>query len=240
MNLLQLFTSFYIRFRGDVIIPPVGDPEFGIFRSYANEAISNWATVPDLMWSQLWSSLQTSGEGDSVYTTTKTAYAAPSDMQRPGGFVRLTGTSSPTSQWPVVPVINPSAVQIQAFNNTYAYFTGDPNNGFICNIITGNVPASQSLTIDYPYYKQPTYFVNPTDVTEMPDPTYIIDWALAQRYLNTNLINKYQIMDASATQNLQDMINIEFSGTNYNGMKMKDPLGSGFGVRSSNIGRIRL
>ena len=237
MNNKQLFTSYYMRYRGDSNIPNTSasgtsvDPEYTIFTSFANDAIRQWAAKPDTFWNELWLTLQTNGgDGDTSYVSGKTSYIAPSNFARPGGYLKCYDPAN-TSSYFLIPLIQPSEAQIQAPSASYYYFLGDQNNGFTMVFNPSSALATGiNWKFDYLYYTTPTYITDDNSIPQMSNPQYIINYALAMRFQNARNWTAFQTFyDGQATQNLQDMVNANDMGTNYNKWRMQDPTGGGFG-----------
>lgn len=217
----ELFNEYYVLYRGDNDIPATSDAEFAIAVSNANAGIRRWLHVDNVFWNELYTTLQTSSTATSpmkTFVNGTTNYATPSDMLYPGGFVILTDPSGNTLN---IPCLSPEQQQIQAPGSVYSYFVGDPNNGFTL-VLQGLANQNVAWTIDYVYYKHPTYIVDGTTIPQMADPAYIIHFMLAQRFRASRNWPAYQTALKDAEEALKGMQNANSSGTNYNSWDLND------------------
>lgn len=238
----DIFVEYYNLYRGDGSTPTTSDPEYTIALRNANNAINNWAGDPGVLWNELWSlnSLSTDGDkqitGSIVTTGGQTSfqankqYAAPSDMKKPGGFILLTNpTSLATTQ---IQLYQPWEIQNLDPNTAAAFFVGDPNNGYTLNLqgtYLGDT-SWENASIDYVYYKIPTQMTTGTDVPEMSNTEFMVNWMLAQRYRNSMQWPAYQTAMRDAQNALKEMEVTNTSGTNFNPWSLKDPNASHVGV----------
>ena len=224
MNTYQLFSSFYRKYRGDAQIPDSTDPEYQIFLGYANDAIQDWRQTDGVLWNELYNTAASS-DAQLVVTPANSKYTAPSDMDFPGGNIKVSSGGGSFSS--LVPVIEPYEALAQATVSNYSYFTGDPNNGFTLNYSVSGLPNG-TFTIDYPYYKLPITLVSQNDIPEMRDPMFIVWYALRERLENSRN-SLWQKADENANKCLQQMVIRNAMGTNYNGWTIQDSQGGGFG-----------
>lgn len=232
MNFGQMFASYYVKYRGVGDVPGQSDPEFSIFSQFANDAIQFWRTQDGVLWNELFNTAKNS-DATTIITTGVTTYKAPSDMDFPGGYIKVFRPTS--TDFTLIPLIQPQAAQIQAANSNYAYFTGDPNNGFILNYNPGNPAPMENYTMDYDYYKVPTPLVNFSDVPEMRDPMLCVWYALRERLENSRN-TLWQKADIELSRSMANMEVKNAMGTNYNQWTYMDSQGGGFGNPSINSG----
>ena len=180
MTLDQLFAAFYTQYRVEATTPLSTDPEYIIFTSLANEAINRWAHYDNTFWKELFDTAQVDGSADLTITSGTVQYTAPDNMQEAGGFIRLYDTNGVTQRR--IPILEPQDAQFKSDLMSYAYFTGDSNNGFLLNLNPVPDTAILGLNIDYVYYKKPTLLVSGNDVPEMSEPYFIVHRALASRF----------------------------------------------------------
>jgi hypothetical protein len=182
----NIFALFYTLYRAESVLP-VGaglpaaswDDEYIIAMRFANEAVGYWATYDNTYWRDLFETNLNDGSGDQTLSTGVNAYLAPDNMKECGGFIKIKDSTGASIK--NIPIIEPQDVQFRSDTGSYAYFTGDPNNGFTLNI-GGTVDSSlNGKSIDYVYYKKPTEFESGSDVTECPDAEFIVHRALAWR-----------------------------------------------------------
>ena len=177
----DIFEQYYTLYRGESNTPASTDDEYLVALNLSKEAITRWANYDGTYWKELFTTAQTNSTGGVVTVTAGTSsYAAPTAMREAGGFVKLKDADGYTVQ--SYQILEPEQVQFRNENATYAYFTGDPNNGFTLHLNPAPDASLDGLSIDYTYYKKPTYFTTGTDKTEMADPMFIVHRMLANRF----------------------------------------------------------
>lgn len=198
MDYDSLFAAYYVQYRTEAVTPPSTDDEYIIGLQLANEAINRWANYDNTYWKELFTTLQIDGDGDSVIAANTTQYEAPSDMREAGGYIRLFDSSNVTQDR--IPIVEPQDAQFRSDNSRYAFFIGDPNNGFTLNL-NGLTSSDTGRNIDYVYYKKPTLFTKGSDITEMTQPYFIVHRMLANRFRGSR--NPYY---ASAKTDAEDVL----------------------------------
>lgn len=235
MNLDALFKAYYFQYRTESDTPASSDDEYIIFVGLANESINRWSNYDNTYWKELFTSLQrsgTDGGGDLVLAANTTTYVAPDDMQEAGGYIRVYNDTGATLRR--IPIIEPQDAQFKGDLSSYAYFLGDPNNGFTLNInpAPDNVLTGQSM--DYIYYKKPTLLATGTDVSEMSEPYFMVHRALANRFRGSRN-PYYQSAKNDAEDVLKTMQMTNNSGNWADPWKLADNSGGVWG-RSINGG----
>lgn len=223
----QIFAAYYVQYRTEADTPNNSDDEYIIFTGLANEAISRWANYDNTFWKELWSTLQVSGDGDSTIVTGQSAYACPADMGETGGLIRIIDPSTGHTVQRLK-VIEAQDSQFQSDMNNYAYFIGDPSNGYTLVINPAPVDAWNGFSIDYVYYKKPTYFTTTQSKTEMKMPYFIVHRALSSRFRGSR--NPYY---QSAKNDAEDVLRTMQLNNNSGGQadpwKLADNSGTFFG-----------
>lgn len=227
----DLFTQYYTLYRAEATIPTdtsgSEDDEYTIFLRLVKEAIQHWATYDNTYWKELYTTLQLDGTGATkTITTGTTTYTAPTNMQEAGGFVRVLDSNSNTLQ--IYPIIEPQEVQFKGDDTTYAYFTGNPTNGFTLHLNPSPTSTLNGLSMDYVYYKKPTFPTATTDKPEMGDPMFVVHRALANRFrASRNPFYEDALRDSENALTKMKMRNE--SGTWSNPWKVEDRSGSIWG-----------
>lgn len=228
MNFSEIFAAMYTLYRGEEEIPASTDPEYTIALRLANEAINRWANYDGTYWKELFSTnLNADSDGDQTIESDTATYDAPSDMRESGGYISLKDAQGNTvSRYPI---IEPQEAQFKGDQGKYAYFTGDPSNGYVLHL--NPVPESNQVgnSIDYVYYKKPTLFTIGTDVTEIADPYFIVHRILAQRFRVSRNWSAYQTAFRDAEDALKIMKMDNDSGNWANPFKLPDHSGSSWG-----------
>lgn len=228
MNFTEIFAAFYTLYRGEEEVPDSSDPEYTIALRLANEAINRWAKYDGTYWKELFTTnLNADSDGDQTIESATATYDAPSDMQEAGGFIKLKDSNGNTTA--TYPIIEPQDAQFKGDQGRYAYFTGDPNNGYVLNLNPSPDANLAGKSIDYVYYKKPTVLVRGNDVTEMADPYFIVHRILAQRFRVSRNWSAYQTAFRDAEDALKIMKMDNDSGNWANPFKLPDNSGSSWG-----------
>lgn len=180
MEFNDIFTAFYTLFRADSDVPVNGDDEYTVGLRLANEAINRWAAYDGTYWKELFDTNQNDGTGAQTISTGITQYAVPENFKEAGGFVRILNTDG--AEAARYPILDPQEVQFKDTSTAYCYFTGNPSNGYLLNLNPAPTAEINGFSIDYVYYKKPTLFEGPTDITEMSDPYFMVHRMLAQQF----------------------------------------------------------
>jgi hypothetical protein len=229
MDYDSIFEAYYNLYRAESQTPDSDDDEYTIGMRLANEAISRWANYDGTYWKELFTTYQDSGEGSNI-TTDVTTYDAPSDFKEAGGFVKIMDSSGNTVR--NYPILEPQEAQFRTDSGQYCYFTGDPGNGYVLNLNPAPDSAISGNAIDFVYYKTPTLFTTGTDITEMPNPYFIVHRMLSNRFRASR--NPYY---QSALRDAEDALRImqtdNNSGSYANPWKLPDNSGAQFGASGS-------
>lgn len=208
-------------------MPAATDDEYTIGMRLANEALNRWANFDGVYWKELFTTAQRISTGGVVTLATGTkTYLAPTGMREAGGYVRLLNGATTVDH---VPIIDPQEAQFKGDNSQFAYFTGDPSNGFTLNLNVAPTSAQNGYLIDYVYYKKPTEYTTGASKSEIPNPYYVIHRMLAQRFRASR--NPYY---NSALRDAEDALKImqtdNNAGTWSNPWSMIDNSGTAWGV----------
>jgi len=233
MDFDTIFAIFYTLYRGEADTPTSTDDEYTVALGLSKEAISRWANYDGTYWRELFTTLSVaptglSGVGGDRTVVAGTAdYDAPTDMREAGGFVKLRDSDGYTVL--SYEILEPEQVQFRNDSAKYAYFTGNPNDGFTLHLNPVPDANLNGLAIDYVYYKKPTYFTTGTDTTEMADPMFIVHRMLANRF-RVSRNPYYQSAKIDAEDCLKTMQADNNSGNWADPWKLSDSSGSVWGV----------
>lgn len=224
--------------------PTPGSQQYQIFVNYINFlAIPTWENQRNVLWNELW----VDAPNFATLAVGTTSIALPSDFKfMGGGFVRITypdGTQNP-SVLPV-PVRRLPEIELNPYNNQREFYVvGNIQNGF--ELIPGwqiqEGAAEVGATISFRYYKYAAVaqtnaqniLLNPNDVPEMSDPSYVFKKVTAAVAAANYNLNLYTIYEAQATDALTQMIQANEMNTNYQDDYVKDVdalLGMGYQVQ---------
>lgn len=238
-----IFEEYYTLFRGDSDVPSTTDSEWTIAVRFGNTALRRLQEVDAEDWDWLWTTASDEGESHT-YTTgtdqpTLTTYDGPTDMVRPGGWVKVVNPADGSFfHIDVIPAYN---VQRMAQAAPYAYWTGGAQTGYSLHINLQGTTYN-GWTIDFPYYKALTLFnvrsgttpgtvaEDGTTVTECPDPNYLIQSILAYRYRSTRNYPSYQTAKEDADTALQQMQMKNRKGVDGHSFNLTDTSSGVFGI----------
>lgn len=224
MNFDAIFTAYYTQYRADSDVPASTEDEYTIALRLANEAINHWATYDGTYWRELFTTFQTE-EGGTIATGV-TQYDAPDNFKEAGGSIRVLDANDKVIQR--YPIIDPHEAQFLGDNATYAYFSGNPADGYLLNINPAPTSTLNGMNYDYDFYKTPTDFTTGSDVTEMANPYFIVHRMLANRFRASR--NPYYEDALRDSENALSKMRIDNeSGSWANPWSVKDRSGSAWG-----------
>lgn len=232
MDYDAIFNAYYTQYRAEATIPSTTDDEYIIGLRLANEGLNYWANYDATYWKELFTTAQTNSTGGvvSLSTGVKT-YLAPTAMRESGGYIKfLNGTTTQSH----IPIIEPQDAQFRDPNSRFAYFTGDPNNGYTLNLNVAPVASENGFLVDYVYYKKPTQYTAGTSKSEIPNPYFIVHRMLASRFRSSR--NPYYSSAKSDAENAMRIMQLDNNSGNWsNPWKLADNSGSVWG-RGSGTG----
>lgn len=225
MTFNDIFEAYYNLYRAEGTTPDNTDDEYIIALRLANEALARWANFDGTYWNQLYTTLIAAEDGGKTITTGQSTYECPSDMREPGGMIKLiSGTDTVKS----IRVVQPHETQFENPEADYCYFTGSPATGFVLNFNLAPTIELNGYEINYIYYKNPTQYTTGTDISEIPDPYFLVHRMLAMRFRASR--NPYY---QSALRDSEDALRImqvdNNSGSWNNPWKLTDHSGSVWG-----------
>lgn len=225
MTFNDIFEAYYNLYRAEGTTPDNTDDEYIIALRLANEALARWANFDGTYWNQLYTTLIAAEDGSKTIVTGQSEYECPSDMREPGGMIKLiSGTDTVKS----IRVVQPHETQFENPEADYCYFTGSPATGFVLNFNLAPTIELNGYEINYIYYKNPTQYTTGTDISEIPDPYFLVHRMLAMRFRASR--NPYY---QSALRDSEDALRImqvdNNSGSWNNPWKLTDHSGSVWG-----------
>jgi len=227
MTFDDIFEAYYAQYRAEADTPASTDDEYPVAMRLANEAVNRWQNYDNTMWHELWTTAQREGDGDLTVVAGTTEYAAPDNFKNPGGMVVLKDSGGVTVHR--YGLVNPEDVQFMSDTANYAYFVGNPADGFTLVLNPAPLPNMDGYNIDYLYYKYATKFTTGTDITEMADPYFVVHRALANRFRSSRN-PYYSSAKTDAEDALRTMQLTNNSGSWDNPWQVPDRSASQFGV----------
>lgn len=227
MDLDELFSAYYTLYRVEADVPNSTDDEYKVFVGLSREAINRWSNFDNTFWKELWQTLQIAQDGDLTIVAAQNEYACPGDMRIAGGKIRLFDGNGVTKLR--IPIIEPQDTQFMSDTARYAFFTGDPNNGFILTI-NGDITADMvGLNINYVYYRKPDLLVIGEDLPQMSQPYFIIHRSLANRFRGSR--NPYYQSAKNDAEDVLKTMQIENNSGNWSDpWKLADNSSGRFGA----------
>lgn len=232
MTYSEIFSAFYTLYRAESEVPASTDDEYTIGMRFANEALNYWANYDATYWKELFTTAQTSSTGGVVTLATGTkTYLAPTAMREAGGYIKLLNGTTVQSH---LPIVEPQEAQFRGDTSQYAYFTGDPNNGFTLNLNVAPTASENGFLIDYVYYKKPTEYTTPASKSEIPNPYFVVHRMLSQRFRASR--NPYYASAKADAENAMRVMQLDNNSGNWaNPWKLADNSGSVWGKSSGGM-----
>lgn len=174
MTLQQFQDELHTIYQGDTDTPADTDGEWNTRINFLKQAIREWAAEEGILWNELWTNLTAAATGDKTVLAATLDYDCPDDFDFPGGFVR-TGSTGNFAYWKV---LSPEKADVFLNETQQAcYFTGNASGGLILHFLQQPTVGD---TIDYAYYKRPTYPTAAANIIEMSDPMFAIYHVLSR------------------------------------------------------------
>lgn len=230
-DLQSLQDDLHAEFEGDVSTPAEGSSDWDLRLKYLNKSGHRWANVNDVNWRELHSTLTAAATGDKTTVASQSTYDAPDDFKKLGGYIQVTSAATgAVQQFNVIPR---HEVQLYAGDTAaeYAYFDGNPSAGYKVHIHPA--PAASGDTISYDYYRRYTDLEAAADVTECPDPKFLVTYSLYLLYLQQRDMTRANDALSTAEELLQGLETANSVNPTYQGQGIPDrarSLGKGFGV----------
>lgn len=231
MDFDEIFEAYYNLYRAEATTPDNADDEYVIAMRLANEAITRWANYDNTYWNELFTTLQSSTQVSPALVTTittgTTTYTTPTDFKEAGGTVKVLNSNGNVVQR--YPIVQPEEVQNLGDMSTYAYFLGNPKDGYTLHLNPAPTSNLNGLDIDYVYYKKPTLITTGADITEMKNPYFMVHRMLGNRYrVSRNPYYSSALRDAEDALRIMQLENN--SGTWTNPPVQTDNSGSIWGM----------
>jgi len=179
MNYDDIFEAYYTLYRSVATVPTSTEDEYTIGMRLANEALSRWANYDNTFWQTLHSTPQDEGDISSV-STGVTQYDVPDNFKAPGGDIKILDSSGNLVR--TYRILSPEQPQFRGEQSQYAFFTGNPNDGYQLNLNPAPDSAINGMDIKYVYYKTHTPYASGSDISEIPNPYFVVHRILANRF----------------------------------------------------------
>lgn len=207
----EIFEAYYSLYRAEAQIPTSEEDEYIVGIPLAKEAINRWANYDNTMWKELFTTLQTADDGDKTVNS-GVDYTCPEDMKTVGGYVTVRNSNGELLRR--YQIIEPQDAQFRSDSSYYAYFTGDPGNGYVMHLNPAPDDPIIGGSLDYVYYKKPTVFTaTGGETTEMPQPYFIVHRMLANRFRSSR--NPYYGSAKSDAEDVLKTMQLENNSGNW-------------------------
>jgi len=190
MDEADIIEQIYSAYENDDDTWSATTSEYLTARNFTTAAIKRWANLEGVNWDELFTKLADAGDGDKTVTADDYEYDCPTDMNlspQPNDYVRIENSGGASSYFKVIPLVK--VQQIDDISDKLCWITGNPKLGYVLNINSG-VNLSTGDTIQYEYYRNPTYFTAIDSVTEMANPMFIVHHVLWRLYKNDGLLTE--------------------------------------------------
>lgn len=151
--------------------PTQGGTDWNIRLNSLNRALFDWAESYD------WEVLKKVHNGIISTSTGNASYALPSDFRKLDGFPLITWDGSSTAQFTP---INASNNQNYLDTDKYVNILGNDRDNRVMYIHSNSLVSGAS--VQFTYWKSPTSLASATNLTEVPDESYLVQRALYYLY----------------------------------------------------------
>lgn len=199
MTLSEFQTYLHALYRGDGNTPADGDTKWN-HREYLLHAAINMWDSQNVLWNELWVSLEDAATGDKTVNASDLEYDMPTDFRFLGSYVR---TTSSAGQHTFYQVIQPQDSELyKGTSQSMVYVVGNKKTGFDLTFLKQPTAGD---TINYPYYKDPFTPTSTSDVIEMADPYFAVYFALGKLHEQDGAGDRARAAFAIADQKLTVM-----------------------------------
>jgi len=204
----EIINDVYALYETDTGNWATSDEEYLAARKFCNIAIRRWEFYDNTKWRELFVTLDDAADGTKTLTAGTYAYACPTNMRSPGGWVRtVAATGGDVTFWKVIG--SEMSGEHDDADTHVCWFTGSEKAGFELNF-NSEITLTTSDEIDYEYYKTATLFTATTDSTEVADPYFIVYFVLARFLKNDGEDNIEELQESD--DRLETMRVVNMSG----------------------------
>lgn len=170
-----------------------GSEDWNLRLSYINRAQTDWAERFD--WPQLYR---------EIYSTLSVA-TGNATVDLPLDFRKL--AAYPTFKNKQYPQIDPWERKTKGLTDKFVSVMGDPNSGYKLIVNYGET-LSSGASYFVPYYKTPNSLISGHEVSEIPNPNYLVQQSLYYDFL-ANEDGRFEEARAEAERILANMLESE-------------------------------
>lgn len=147
--------------------PTQGSTDWNIRLNTLNRALLDWADSYD------WEVLKKIHNGLISTSTGNASYALPTDFKKLDGFPIVAGV--------LLTPVDPTKNQQYTDSDKYANILGSDRDSRVLYIHSGNT-LSSGASVQFTYWKSPISLASATNLTECPDPTFLVQRSLYYIY----------------------------------------------------------
>lgn len=148
------------------VAPTTSDTDWSIRLNLINRSLKDWAD------SYEWESLKKIYNGRISTSTGNASVSLPSNFKKIDGYVRIPDYD--------LQIVNPTENLLYTDTDKYANVLGNEVDGKTLHINAGTLASGAS--IQFTYYAFPASLTTTTQVSEIPDPTYLVQRTLYYLY----------------------------------------------------------
>lgn len=175
MDLNDFQQAYHFLLEGNVDTPSSSDDEYTHRTELLKMSINAWANDYGILWNELWTALADASDGDKTIAASTVKYDMPTDFRFLGGKPQTYTTSDARTYWKVYAL--PLADLKKNISKKACYVTGNKKGGYDIHFLQ---QPTENDTIEYPYYKEPFEPSSGSDVIEMADPWFAVNYALSK------------------------------------------------------------
>ena len=194
MTVQQIMTMVAASVNQESTPPSSGSAEYTLWLQYINRAIEEWSVSHD--WDALRRTYYPGVTGVSLASVN-----LPDNFRKLAGAPRLYYEGMPYPK--EFPLELPERAGMHNSTDEFVTIQGDSSVGQALIFNPGTLASGASLAI--PYFATPTSVASPAQVTEVPDPQFIIDRTVAYIF-ESRSDPRFQIVENKARDRLMMMI----------------------------------
>lgn len=178
--------------------PTAGGDEWNLNLMYLNMAQQEWSDA--YQWQTLFKEINTK----SSTSTANATLSLPADFRKLSGFLTICDESNNAHEYAL---IDPATKSQYASTERFCYLLGYPGS-YVLSINPGTHGSGASIF--YSYWSSPASLCSPADVSMCPDPSYIVQRAIAYKW-EANDDGRFVQAKAEAQKILSRMLEFEVS-----------------------------
>lgn len=172
MNLTTAIGFVNVLYNLNSTPPGSSEEDYLIWTSILNVAINVWEQEEGMLWNELYVKLSDASDGDKATVTGDWSYIVPTDFVFPNSSYVWIGSGTNKNVFKIIKQSEKQLYENNSDNWCYFLMDGTPTLEFNPNC---NVPAG---TLFYDYYKTAKQMATGSDVIEMSDPMFAVEYVV--------------------------------------------------------------